>query len=167
MCVAINLPSSLQPRLITTLAHLHGRTLPWEAAGSFHQVSLALDHPLLQRLSLAGHPARSGDTRQGSSLTAGLNKGRTALCSFTPVHLLCCKALTRVKDQAFPPALIKEGIFWDQPRAARGSFPHGKAFSTWTQSVLVENSHLYTAASQSTYTLGKNPKYFPPFIIPK
>lgn len=68
-----------------------------------------------------------------------------------------------MKDRACPPALGKgrhhSRISPGQQEGA--SLAAKPCFSTWTQAALVENSHFYTAAFQSTHILGKNTKILP------
>lgn len=117
--------------------------------------------------SQAGHAVRIWATTLGSSLPAGAGKG----CTMPFVHT-CAAPLWWGVTHTRRTGLAHQHLVRRRKHrpgiSPGGTSPMAKPrFSTETQPALVEKNHLYTAAFQSTHILGKKPKGFPPFIIPK
>lgn len=114
--------------------------------------------------SQAGQPAGIGATTPGSSLTARVGKGQMMPSVYTRASPLRRGVTHTWRTRLVHQRLVSKGRHCPRisPGQQEGASPAAKpCFSTWTQPALVENSHLYTAAFQSTHILGKNPKIFP------
>lgn len=164
------------PQLTATCPHHNTCTPPWQdsilRSSRFFSPSYArpVPPPASEALlvSQAGHPARSGATRQGSLLTAGLVRDKRPFVHLYMYELLCCKGLIHAQDQAFPPALSKgrhhPGISPGQQEGASPLVkpsPPGYNQYWWITIIFTQlllRVHIY---------LEKKLEYFPPFIIPK
>lgn len=165
MCTAINLPSSLQPLLITTLAHPTWQDSTLRSSSFFPASFVCPAPPHAWEALLVSQAVETPDKAPHSLLV--LVRGAWSLFICT-----CASPLLQGVTHTWRTRLshlhsVKEGTTLGSAQDSKRELPPCKAFSTWTQSALVGNSHLYTAAFQRTQVLGKKPKYFPPFIIPK